>query len=81
MTKETIFGHFAKAVVGQNDENCRVNFKVSKSMDHVPNLLHRLSSLHLTSKSSFVDDRQYARSTIVLKSAFLCVRSLDDSLV
>ena len=40
-----------------------------------------LSSLHLTSKSSFVDDRQYARSTIVLKSAFLCVRSLDDSLV
>ena len=34
-----------------------------------------LSCLHSSSKSSFVDDRRYARSTIVLKSEVLYLRS------
>ena len=34
-----------------------------------------LSSLHSTSKSSFIDDRRYARSTIVFKSEVLYLPS------
>ena len=34
-----------------------------------------LSSLHSTSESSFIDDRRYARSTIVFKSEVLYLPS------